>query len=332
MRYCELKERSKNKTMKSGNIFIDKEGTDIGKIVVEKRNQVLHDYYIMRANAKENEDKFFYINSQEWEDFLSNIWSPDNKYWEGVDMNYITALQVDAFPQRLIDDISMFNALSAPKCHGGYGYDGHPTTDYVHNSKTWENWHNKFYYEHPEEINWAETNGIMPCHEKIIDILRKELLDLQSTLNSKGNNNLCNLSKEQILNIKATKWEEVSSEKIVSDHNDIIIRHKGNQIKAYSESIGSRICLANYYHNEVELEKLEKNHGNKKVSKIYSIKKDNKYQFISIDTAHGKFELCDDSGSHLREIRFDGSPNGTATTQSDHSLHCIAEWKKTYNK
>ena len=321
-----------DKTMKSGNIFIDKEGTDICRVEVKKRNQVLHDYYMMRETARQNKDKFFYVNSQEWEDFLSKIWSPNSSYWEGVDMNYITALLVDAFPQQLIDDISVFNALSEPKSHGGYGYDDHPTTDYIHNSETWEDWHTKFYYEHPEEIDWAETNGVMPCREKIIDILRRELLDLQSDLNSNDNNNLCSLSHEQILKIKNTKWEDATSETIVSEHNDIVIRHKGDQIKAYSETIGSCICSVNYYHHESELEKLEKDHGNKKTSKIFSIKKGNEYQFISIDTAHGKFELCDDSGAHLGEIRFDGSSNGTDTKAKDHGLQCIAEWKKKYNK
>lgn len=45
--------------MKNGNIFIDKEGTDISKIEVKKRNQVLHDYYVMREDARKNKDKFF---------------------------------------------------------------------------------------------------------------------------------------------------------------------------------------------------------------------------------------------------------------------------------
>ena len=47
--------------MKNGNIFIDKEGTDISKIEVKKRNQVLHDYYVMREDARKNKDKFFYV-------------------------------------------------------------------------------------------------------------------------------------------------------------------------------------------------------------------------------------------------------------------------------
>lgn len=67
---------------------------------------------------------------------------------------------------------------------------------------------------------------------------------------------------------------------------------------------------------------------------LYNIqyKENNKYQFISIDTAHGKFELCDDSGVHKGEIRFDGSSNGAATVDDNHSLQCVAEWKSKYNK
>lgn len=47
--------------MKSGNIFVDKEGVDISRIEVEKRNQVLHEYYVMREDAEKNNDKFFYV-------------------------------------------------------------------------------------------------------------------------------------------------------------------------------------------------------------------------------------------------------------------------------
>lgn len=317
--------------MKSGNIFIDKEGTDISKIEVKMRNQVLRDYYVMRENAEENKDKFYYVYAQEWEDFYCKIWSSDNPYWEGVDMTYITALQACAYPQKLIDDISMFEAMSEPKSHGGYGYEGHPSTDYVHNQETWERWHCAFYYEHPEEIDWDGSNGVMPCRNKIIEILRQELIDLQSHISPNGNNNL-GLPHCKFMELKSTNWKDANDETIVSEHNNIVIRHQGKNLKAYSEYIGALICDVNYYHREIELEELEKNHGNTKVSRIFSIKKNNKYQFISIDTAHGKFELCDDSGAHKGEIRFDGSSNGAATIEDSHRLRCVTEWKDKYNK
>lgn len=317
--------------MKSGNIFIDKEGTDISKIEVKKRNQVLHDYYVMREEAEENNDKFFFVNAQEWEDFFCNIWSSDNPYWEGVDMTYITSLQVGAYPQKLIDDISVFESMLEPKSHGGYGYKGHPLTGYVHNRETWKKWHCAFYYEHPEEIDWNESNGVMPCRNEVIEILRQELRHLQACLDPNGSNNL-SLPHSKFQKLKSTNWEKVDDETIVSEHNDIVIKHKGENLKAYSECIGTLICSVNYYHREIELEVLEKNHGNTKVSRIFSIKKNNKYQFISIDTAHGKFELCDDSGAHKGEIRFDGSSNGAATIEDSHRLRCVTEWKDKYNK
>ncbi len=317
--------------MKNGNIFIDKEGTDISKIEVEKRNQVLHNYYMMREDARKNKDKFFYTYAEEWENFFCKVWSTDDPYWAGVEMTYITSLQACAYPQQLIDDISEFDALPGPKSHGGYGYEGHPLTGYVHNSETWEKWHSEFYYEHPKEIDWDGTNGVMPCRDKVIEILRQELLAFQASLDPNGSNNT-GLPHLKFLKLKETDWNDADSETIVSEHNDIVIRHKGEKLKAYSEEIGSRICIINYYHRETELEKLEKDHGNMKASIIYGIKKGDQYQFISIDTAHGKFELCDDSGTHQGEIRFDGSSNGTATVEEDHGLRCIAEWKKMYDK
>ena len=331
MLYYVLIKGNMSKTMKSGNIFVDKEGTNICNIKVEKRNQVLREYYVMREYAKKNKDKFFYVNAQEWEDFFCNTWSSDSPYWEGVDMTYITSLQVCAYPQNLIDDISEFEALPEPKSHGGYGYDGHPSEGYVHNIRSWKMWHSEFYYEHPEEIDWEGTNGIMPCRDKVIEILRQELLDLQSKLEPDGSNNI-GLPHKKFRKLKYTNWNDATDETIVSEHNDIVIRHQGKNLKAYSEKIGTLICSVNYYHHETELEELEKDHGNTNVSIIFSIKKNDKYQFISIDTAHGKFELCDDSGTHKGEIRFDGSSNGIDTIEDSHGLCCIAEWKKKYGK
>ena len=269
--------------MKSGNIFIDKEGTDISKIEVKKRNQVLHDYYVMREEAEENNDKFFFVNAQEWEDFFCNIWSSDNPYWEGVDMTYITSLQACAYPQKLIDDISVFESMLEPKSHGGYGYKGHPSTNYVHNQETWEKWHSEFYYEHPEEIDWSGTNGVMPCRKKIIEILLKELLDLQACLDPNGSNNL-GLPHPKFLKLKNTNWKNANCETIISEHNDIIIRHQGETLKAYSEKTGALICSVNYYHREIELEELEIENVVKAIG-LYPV------PFFSLKTTHSPISI-----------------------------------------
>ena len=98
-------------------------------------------------------------------------------------------------------------------------------------------------------------------------------------------------------------------------------------VKQLSERLD---CEANLYQREVELEKLEADHGNKLAERIYSLKIGHKYQFLSIDKQHGMLELCDDKGDHQMEIRFDGTKN--KDREVDHSLKCVKEWKKKHNK
>ena len=293
--------------MKSGNIFIDKEGTDVSKIDVNNRNQVLRDYIVMRNIANNNGDKFFYVNGKEWEDFYANLWFPDNPYWENVDITIISYLQNEFRHPKLIDNIADFDVLQAPKTHGGYGYNGHPLSDYVHNTVTWEDWHHRWNLEHPNEPD-ADVlyNGIWPCFDRILAILRSELINANIAVPS----------------------EPVE---IVNAFHEQMMKHLDERERiSKAKRIGAKICELNYYHREVELEKLEADHGNKHAEQIYSIKIGDNYQFLSIDKQHGMLELCNDKGEHQMEIRIDGSENKKKDIH--HSLQCIAEWMKKYNR
>lgn len=293
--------------MKKGNVFVDKEGTTVNKIEVEKRNDVLRNYYVMREEAKSIGDKFFYVNAQEWEDFFVDIYTSGTSYWKGVDIQLIAALQNGAFPLKLLDDISEFDALNAPKSHGGYAYDGHPTTNYIHDTETWEGWHQKWNLAHIDEAD-AEPlhNGVWPCFKKVVGILSQELQ-------------------------KAGKNVPLTDKEVVDSYHDQIMKHLDERERiSVSNKIGTILCEANYYHREEKLEALEADHGNKRAERIFSIMIGTKYQFLCIDKKHGMLELCDDKGDHLMEIRFDGSKN--KDKESDHSLLCVAEWKRIYNK
>lgn len=293
--------------MKSGNIFVDKEGADIEKIEVAKRNEVIRDYYVMRERAKSIDDKFFFINSQEWETFYANLWSPDNPYWNGIEMNYIISLQNGAFPQKMIDDIAEFDALPEPKSHGGYRYDYHPSTNYIHDMETWREWHTKWNLDHLDDKDSDPLyNAIWPRFDRIIDILRQELL-------------------------KAGKNVPSNENEIVNSFYEQVMKHLNERERiSVSKRIGAAICEANYYQREVELEKLEADHGNKHAERIYSIKIGTNYQFLSIDKQHGMLELCNDKGDHQIEKRFDGTNNKYG--DANHSLFCVREWKQKYNK
>lgn len=290
--------------MKSGNIFIDKEGTEISRIGTDDRNRVLREYYVMRDQADANDDRFFFINAKEWEDFFSNLWSPENPYWKGVDMNFITSLQNGSYPQKMIDDISEFDKLPEPRSHGGYGYDDHPSTGYVCNTGTWDEWHHRWNLARltsPEEL----YNGVWPRFDKTTAILKAEL-------EAAGENAPAG-----------------ASETVNAFHEHIKHLDERERI-SLSKRIGAEICEANYYHREEELEKLEKDYGNNHAELIYSIKIGPKYQFLSIDKQHGMMELCDDKGDHQMEIRLDGTKN--KDKEPDHSLRCVMEWKQKYHK
>lgn len=293
--------------MKSGNIFVDKEGTDISRIDVNNRNQVLRDYIAMRNSANRNCDKFFCVNEKEWEDFYNNLWSPNNPYWKNVDMTIIAYLQNEFCHPKMINNIADFDVLQGPKTHGGFGYNGHPLTDYVHNTMTWEDWHYKWNLEHLNEPDAdALYNEIWPCFDRLLAILRYEL----------KNANLAVPSEPK---------------KIIDAFHEQKMKHLDERTRiSEAKRIGAKICEANYYQREVELENLEANHGNNHAERIYSLKIGNKYQFLSIDKQHGMLEWCDDKGEHQMEIRFDGTKNKEKETS--HSLQCVAEWKRIYDK
>ena len=81
--------------MKSGNIFVDKEGTDINIIDVNNRDHVLHDYIDMIGIAYKNRDKFFSFNGilsdiKDWFSCEFSIlapkillikWYHNNRFW-----------------------------------------------------------------------------------------------------------------------------------------------------------------------------------------------------------------------------------------------------------
>ena len=58
---------------------------------------------------------------------------------------------------------------------------------------------------------------------------------------------------------------------------------------------------------------------------------DDKYQFLSIDKKHGRFELCDDNGDHLCELMFDGTKVENSQ-KANHSILHISDWKRTCHK
>lgn len=317
----------------SGSILLDKRGA-FPHVHEHNINYAVDDFVFMLEEASKCKDKLYY-DSEEWELFHAYGFDQKNDYWKGARSIAYEKLFLSSnrlFTPLKIVETDKFENKPTPRTLGGFKCVGCPQSDYIYDKSTIDKWHYQWFWNNPDKIDWSNSvNDIFPCYDKVIEILRQELIDCQNRIAPDGSNNL-GLPHQKFLKLKNTNWKEIDNDKIVSEHNDIIIKHQGEKLKAYSEKTGALICFKNYYHCETELSDLEKDHGNKKVSIIYSIKKDGKYQFISIDTAHGKFELCNDDGMHQGEIRFDGSSNGVDTQDDSHSLQCVTEWKQKYNK
>lgn len=316
----------------SGSILLDTRGS-FPHVHKHNISYAVDDFVSMVKEADACKDTLYY-DSEEWELFYAYGYDPTNDYWKEFGSIAYEQLFISSnplFKPIQIGEKDKFENKPMPRTLGGFMCVGCPKSDYIYDKSTIDKWHNQWFKDNPDEIDWINTNGIMPRRDIIIEILRQELIDCQNRISPDGSNNL-GLPHPKFLRLRDTNWKETNDDAIVSEHNEIIIRHQGEKIKAYSEKTGSLICSENYYNCETELSDLEKDHGNKKVSIIYSIKKDGKYQFISIDTAHGKFELCNDDGTHQGEIRFDGSSNGDDTQDNGHSLQCVTEWKHKYNK
>lgn len=317
--------------MVNGNILLDECGLNIQNVKDSEKRTAVGNFCEMMEEANTEGDIFHYIYNSPC-NIYSILYNQEDPCCKLISQKELQRLQnVFGNWPHAIDCLEEFETKREPRTHGGYKYENCPSSDYIYDKSTIDKWHNQWFKDNPDKINWKNTNGIMPRRDRIIEILRQELIDCQNRIAPDGSNNL-GLPHPKFLRLKDTNWKETNDDEIVSEHNEIIIRHQGERIKAYSEKTGSLICSENYYHCETELSNLEKDHGNKKVSIIYSIKKEEKYQFISIDTAHGKFELCNDDGTHQGEIRFDGSSNGDDTQDNDHSLQCVTEWKQKYNK
>ena len=290
----------------NGSILLDDKGSFAN---VEPDEIKIKDFADMLLEADACKDKLYYdTNSEEWMNFYAKSYTPCDEYWTGGGQIAYQLLFMNSNPVfHPIVGIDEYNNNPEPKTYGGFNYVNNSNQDYVYNKSSIENWHDKWLSLNPEKIDWKEfQHDIWPRFDKVIDILKEELF----------NRNI-----------------EIRQEKldVVNVFYERIMKHLSVEERiSYAIEIGTKICRANYYKREDELENLESSKGNKQAVRIFSIKKEGNYIFLSIDKQHGMFELCDDKGNHIGEIRFDGSYN--SGSEKDHGLKCVEEWKSMHKK
>ncbi len=281
----------------------------------------------MLQEAKSCKDKLYYVYSDEWKDFWLKSENTSDNYWQGagqIASQLLFSYSNFVFQPINIGKPELFDNKPLPRTHGGFEYDGCPKSDYIYDKPSIDAWHNQWFENNPDKIDWSMSpNQYLPCFNKAINIMRTELgkLKMSTVLVQK---------LEHIDKIYVATMDEKSlgTDEVVSKFYSLIMNHKseGNERISYAKEIGSKICEANYYHHEIELENL--NRENDRIVKIYSIKKDGKYLFLSIDKKHGRFELCDDNGDHICELMFDGS-KVEHSQEAGHSIGHVEKWKRT---
>ena len=186
-----------------------------------------------------------------------------------------------------------FGNLAEPRAAAGFKQPTLPL-DYIYDCVSWQKWHHNWLTWHQDEIDWSDAvNQLFPRPTIIESIIKEELMKHEIT----PNNDFTNQFHEKVM------------------------KHKGTELVAYAEEIGTKICIENYYIYEQELSKKEQSASGKHRRIFSIINKDKKKQYISIDFAHGMFEFLDEHGQHKGEFRFDGSYN--SVPESNHSLKTL---------
>lgn len=319
----------------SGSILLDKRGA---YPYVHKHNIsiAVNDFVSMVKEADACKDTLYY-DSEEWELFYAYGYDPTNDYWKEFGSIAYEQLFISSnplFKPSQIQETDKFENKPMPRTLGGFLWDGCDIDNYVHDKRSINKWHFQWFLEHPEKIDWSKSNsGVLPNYDKAISILRKELKELKKRKKYCDENQIImrELSFEEKSKLESVEIDRLDPKEVVSLFYSLIMDHKnesGEKI-AYAIEIGSKICELNYYQRETELEELNKD--NQQIVRIYSIKKGDKYQFLSIDKKHGRFELCDDKGDHICELMFNGDRVNN-TQDPNHSILHIEEWKRIYHK
>lgn len=169
----------------------------------------------------------------------------------------------------------------------------------VYDILSWHLWKNSFYRENPCQYIWkSKDHNFLPNKSFSDSILEREI-------RSHGKEN-----------------------KLIENHNNLgltfhneVMKLKGPDLRAYTIQIATEVAEANFYKFEKDLSIAEKDYA-KAPRKIFStINKDGEKMYLSIDHAHGMFELHNFRGEHQGEFKFDGSFN--SKPDQSHNLMTI---------
>lgn len=324
-----------------GNILITQEGIETNTIDDDKRDESLFNFYTMLEKAVKFGDCCFMTEATYGHKYSYGDYYPAfvNLNWEdfqkieslkGISFNtynYITNNFLYIYPKPLTAEKD-FEKLNEPRGKGGFKYSNCPE-DFLCCISRWNKWHSEYLTTHPEEIKWNKNASFIPNVNAVYQILKEETLfyiereyggSIEKAENKKQEierilDEL--LADKEDYHINEDKMNILKPNAIVLFFHRIVmpsIDHK--EMTAYCKEVGKKVCEQNYYQYDRKLSTNEQN-ACKSLREIYSIIKDGKKQYISLDFHKGMFEFHDEKGIHLGEYLFDGTFNKKAEESHD---------------
>lgn len=194
-----------------------------------------------------------------------------------------------------------------------YGYAGLKINKgpkpFIWSKETWEIWQRQWLIHHQNEIVWKEgMDDFLPNFKKSNKILKREFeKGIRLRLERDGKN----VEQEKLINeIKAILLTHKDSVNVA--FYEEVVKKQGDQLEAYVQEIGGEIMAVNFYAFDEQLSRNEQRASGsfRRIFKL--LNKAGRLQYISLDHRHGMFEYHNETGEHLGEKRFDGTPNKPA--------------------
>ena len=162
---------------------------------------------------------------------------------------------------------------------------------YVFDLMSWYELHCHYIQKYPEHIKWSK-NAVF-CNIEYSDFCIVEVVDDYNK----------NYQK------KLTKI----------DFNTELIRTFRNDKNRLSK-LAFEIARRNAYVYDDKLSKSEKRRRKTQISNVFKIKKDNVFQYLSLDTENGQFEVCNKKGEHIGVWNFSGIKTANADETGKHNI------------
>lgn len=301
-----------NQKFKPANLLIDRDG--LTALAPDNDLSSAIDLFMDSIELSKRVPDKLYNNSLIWEtvvlehNLVALLSNEDNTRsllpWLSRDHRrfFITELLYRSSTPDSTDSYSAFvQEMGFDKNNGQIGFlpqKASTNDNYVCDKETWFWLHVRYLSNNPQWINWV-PNAVLP-------VLECSNAFLVPWVKAKFPAETANLDEDGAV-------LRLFNERLVRSFR----QNSGDLI-----ALADEIALRNAYTYDEDLSSKEKK-ATTSMRRIYSIKKNEAWQYLSLDFENGQFEVCDGSGRHLGVWNFTGEQKEKADPSGKHDLKSL---------